>query len=104
MSDDAVTNEINEIGLRTQNGTEIWPPEKYLGYSIATKRDREAFMGQMETSAKQMDMDQGWFLDGFRWITKRTLKIEIVLERSEHTLDDMPEEGTDAKNGSDQVH
>lgn len=76
----SVTETI-EYGLRTPDGTVIWPPGTYKDFPIDTEAARSDMGNVLRVAASNLMLDPEGFVSGFGWVF-RTVTATVVAKVS----------------------
>lgn len=68
-----------EIGLRCPDGSIIWPPDDYKGYSFKTIEERNNFPQILIGSAQELKIDPQVWISAFAWVPR--LKTTMVVSK-----------------------
>jgi len=73
-----------EYGLRTPDGTVIWPPETYRGYPFSTNEERAAFQDILNAAAVELKLDIATFVGGFQWVPRSRTTLVVAKVYDQH--------------------
>jgi hypothetical protein len=76
-----------EFGLRTPDGTVLWPPDTYRGYPFATPQERNALADILLEAGRELKVDPVSFAASFKWVPRS--KTTFVVCRVADTVLDM---------------
>lgn len=74
-----------EYGLRTPDGTIIWPPDQFLGHPIDTETDRNALPEALRAHAVELKINHDAFLGSYQWVP-RTRTTTVVYKLDDDVL------------------
>lgn len=63
-------NTFHDVGLRLPNGTEVWPPNDYKGFSFATPEDRAKLLEVLIQTEADLNLPKGTFVSQHTWIKR----------------------------------
>lgn len=91
---------FHDVGLRLPNGTEVWPPSDYKGFSFSTPEERGKLLEVLAQTEADLNLPVGSFVQQHAWM-KREWKpagafpiddSELVVVSAGSTGNDVPVE------------
>jgi len=70
-------NAEDEVGLRTPDGSIIWPPDLVQGYSLETEQGRQSLIAALREHAESLHIPADQLLANYLWVIRKRITITV---------------------------
>lgn len=67
---DEMSDTFHDVGLRLPNGTEVWPPSDYKGFSFGTAEERGKLLEVLGQTEADLNLPVGSFVQQHAWMKR----------------------------------